>query len=356
MKIFYAAFKYEYGNVERGFSFEHYNFYDTLVKMNERENNVIYFPVDQMLKQYGRDKMNSRLLEVVFKEKPDLCFFFLVGEEIKKETIKDITEKSKVLTLNWFADDHWKFGTFSRHWAPCFSWVVTTDSLAVKKYQKTGYKNVIHSQWACNHFLCKPLNLPKIYDVTFLGQPHGNRKKIVEKIKKSGINIECWGWGWSQGCVSEDKMVEIFSQSKINLGLTNSSFEGPLKSLFRIFFKKSADKKIKIDNPFHWLGNLKMILNKQKNQLKGRNYDVPGCGSFLLTQDADDLKNRYQDGKEIVIFKDNEDLIKKINYFLKNDKERESIAKAGYERTIKEHTYEKRFNEIFNIMGLNKNG
>lgn len=356
MKIFYAAFKYEYGNVERGFSFEHYNFYDTLIKMNGGRNSVIYFPVDQMLKELGQSQMNKLLLETVLKEKPDLCFFFLVGEEIKKEIIKEITQNHKILTLNWFADDHWKFDNFSKYWAPCFSWVVTTDPLAVKKYRKIGYKNAIHSQWACNHFLCKPLNLPKIYDVTFLGQPHGNRKKIIKKIKKARINIECWGWGWSKGCISENKMVEIFSESKINLGLTNGSFEGPIKSLFRIFFKKDINKKIRFSNPLSWLGNLKMILNKRKNQLKGRNYDIPGCGSFLLTQDADDLKNRYQDGKEIVIFKNKKDLIEKIKYYLKNEQERENIAKAGYERTMKDHTYEKRFNEIFSIMGLNKNG
>jgi len=196
------------------------------------------------------------------------------------------------------------------------------------------------------------LNLPKIYDVTFLGQPHGNRKKIIKKIKKSGINVKCWGWGWPNGRVSFDQMLEVFSQSKINIGLTNSSSFGIIKSLAGVFLKKNYDKKIRLASPKNWLDNIKFILAKKRNQFKGRNCEVPGCGSFLLTQDADGLRECYEDGKEVVIFKSAKDLILKIRYYLEREREREVIARAGYERTIKDHTYEKRFNEIFKTINL----
>jgi len=37
---------------------------------------------------------------------------------------------------------------------------------------------------------------------------------------------------------------------------------------------------------------------------------------------------------------------------MEHEEERNAIAKAGYERTIKDHTYEQRFREIFSAMGL----
>ena len=46
-------------------------------------------------------------------------------------------------------------------------------------------------------------------------------------------------------------------------------------------------------------------------------------------------------------------MIDKIKYYSKRNEEREAIAQAGYERTLREHTYEKRFNDIFKTMGLN---
>lgn len=352
MKILYVALKYDYGNPERGYSFEHYNLYDSLVKMNNGQHEVVYFPFDEIIQKVGQLKMNQQLLETVDREKPDLCFFFLARDELQKEVIKQITNKSGSMTLNWFSDDHWRFENYSKYYAPLFHWVTTTDSKAPARYHKIGYKNVIKTQWASNHFLYKPLNLPKIYDVSFVGHPHGNRKKIIEKIRKAGINVKCFGQGWPAGRVSQEEMIKIFSGTQINLNLTKSSGNINLITLARIFLKRTNKKLIWIQNPCRWPDNLKSLLDRSREQIKGRTFEIPGCGSFLLSSDADNLGDYYEDGKEIVIYKDIEDLIKKIYYYLKHDKEREAIAQAGYERTLHEHTYEKRFNNIFKILQL----
>src|SRR3989338_1205223 len=202
MKILYIALRYDYGKVDRGFSFEHYNFYDSLVKMENNRHQVVYFPIDETLRELGQMGMNKKLLEAVAVEKPDLCFFFLFTDEIYPETIKKITD-SGVTTYNWFADDHWRWPIYSRYYAPNFSWVSTTDSQAVEKYHRIGYKNVIKSQWACNHFMYHPqsLELSTTYkhNVSFVGQPHGNRRHIIGEIKKSGISVDCFGGGWLAG-------------------------------------------------------------------------------------------------------------------------------------------------------------
>jgi len=75
-KILYIALKYDYGDPKRGFGFEHYNFYDSLVNMG---NEVVYFPFDEAMINYGKEKMNELLLETARKENPDLCFFFLLS-------------------------------------------------------------------------------------------------------------------------------------------------------------------------------------------------------------------------------------------------------------------------------------
>ncbi len=45
-------------------------------------------------------------------------------------------------------------------------------------------------------------------------------------------------------------------------------------------------------------------------------------------------------------------MIEKIGYYLHHETERSEIALAGYHRTIRDHTYEKRFNTLFQQMGL----
>ena len=46
----------------------------------------------------------------------------------------------------------------------------------------------------------------------------------------------------------------------------------------------------------------------------------------------------FVSGKEIVTFSSTEDAVEKIDYLLRHPNERRTIAKAGQERTIKEHT------------------
>jgi spore maturation protein CgeB len=87
-------------------------------------------------------------------------------------------------------------------------------------------------------------------------------------------------------------------------------------------------------------------------QIKGRNFEVPGCGGFLLTSGAEDLESYYELDKEIVCFDRSDDLIEKIKYYLAHDDERAAIARRGYERTQRDHTYARRFDDIFRKIGL----
>ena len=78
MRILYAAMKYDYGKPEQGFSFEHYNFYHSLLYMG---HDILYFDYMTLMQQHGRDGMNRRLKEVVELEKPDLLFAVLFTDQ-----------------------------------------------------------------------------------------------------------------------------------------------------------------------------------------------------------------------------------------------------------------------------------
>ena len=70
---------------------------------------------------------------------------------------------------------------------------------------------------------------------------------------------------------------------------------------------------------------------EQSRQIKGRPFEVFCLNSFCLSEWAPSAEfifgNKYQN----VQFLDNEDLIEKVNYYLKKDKEREELTKYFYE-------------------------
>lgn len=309
--------RYDYGRPEQGTSVEYNSFYRTLVRMVPE---VVEFDFMSLLQHEGKDQMNRNLIATAHRHQPDLIFFCLFTDEIEQETIGELTKR--FCTFNWFCDDHWRFSNFSRHYAPYFSFVSTTDPDAVERYERTGYRNALLTQWACNHK--DYIRIPDAVsgqDVTFVGQPHGSRRAIVKYLEWNGITVNTFGMGWPRGRVSQDQMIRIFNESRINLNLSNSSWNA--HTLFR---------------------------NRQ--QIKARNFEIPGCSGFLLTNRVEHLERYYRIGEEVACFTGTRDLLRQIRYFLQHDDERQEIARRGYERTVREHTYEQRFKALFAAMGF----
>ena len=82
--------------------------------------------------------------------------------------------------------------------------------------------------------------------------------------------------------------------------------------------------------------------------------EFTSCGSFVLTdkpQDFDELG--FVNGKHLVLYKNLNDLQDKINYYLKNDKERESIALNGMNFVRQNHSNEVRVKQMLDVIKNN---
>ncbi len=81
-----------------------------------------------------------------------------------------------------------------------------------------------------------------------------------------------------------------------------------------------------------------------------RLYEATGMGTLVITEKRDNLLDIFEPGKEIETYETKEELLEKICYYLAHDDERQKIAKTGQERTLKDHTYRKRMEEIITII------
>jgi spore maturation protein CgeB len=66
-----------------------------------------------------------------------------------------------------------------------------------------------------------------------------------------------------------------------------------------------------------------------------RIYKILGAKGFLLSNDWIGREEQFQDGKDLIIFKDIQELNDKISYYLKNEKERKEIATTGHQTVQK---------------------
>ena len=112
MLILYAALKYDYGNPAQGYSFEHYNFFDSLVRMG---HDVLYFDLGKLQDTASKARLNRRLLEIVRAERPEVMFTVLFREELDRSVVTQLTRQTATRTIAWFCDDHWRLDNYTRH-------------------------------------------------------------------------------------------------------------------------------------------------------------------------------------------------------------------------------------------------
>jgi spore maturation protein CgeB len=352
LRVLYVGMRYDYGDPRRGDNYEYVNFLDTLQQMQGIE--VAHFPYDVVLRQKGRAAMNRDLLAAVESMQPDVCFFVLFTDEIARETIERISGRTDIRTINWFTDDHWRFESYSRHWAPAFNFVMTTDALAAEKYRTYGIDTVIHTQWGFNPFRYRPQGGSCDGQVSFVGQVHSHRGDLVRHLESAGLSVSCWGLGWPNGRLPFDEMVKFFSRSAICLNFSESSVSLGWKPLVKVFLNRRADGTLHLHGVRRMGENAVTFFGAHQLQIKGRVFEIPGAGGFLLTEVADDLERYFVPDREIVTFQTPAEMVEKVRYYLAHGDERERIRAAGYERAVRDHSYVQRFLDIFRIVGVHE--
>jgi spore maturation protein CgeB len=67
-----------------------------------------------------------------------------------------------------------------------------------------------------------------------------------------------------------------------------------------------------------------------------RCFEIPACGSLMMAPRTPELEKYFEDGREAVFWDSSADLVTKVQYFLKHDAERISIAAAGRARLLRD--------------------
>lgn len=329
-KILVVILKDDYGDPERDESYEYNYFFGTLERMF----------TDCRLFDFGGyrgrpEKLQEDLLRAIDDFQPDLAFFTLFEEEFTPEILDRVRERCP--TINWFCDDQWRFDAFSSRFCGHFSYIVTTDPYALGKYEAMGYKQALLSQWATRDCLAEFNGAPDryVHDVSFVGGYSPFRRWLIQELGKRKIDVECFGQGWPHGRVTYVQMEGLFLGSKINLNISNS---------------RSHDIRFVLSG-FSGLRDYRRS-RKTKEQIKGRHFEINALGGFQLTNYVEFLEDYFHIGREIAVYNALDDLADKIRYYLDRDGLRREIARAGWERVRREHTYEERFSEIFEVMGI----
>ena len=303
----------------------------------------------------NRARVSAELVRQIKRahaEKPvDLFFSYFYDGIVLPEAIEEIKSLG-IVTVNWYCNGSYQLYLVETI-APHYDWCLAPEKFRLDDYRKMGARP-IYCQEAANPFFDKPYPLPVKYDVTFVGQAYGDRPDYVKFLREAGIDVRVWGMNWHlhqapslprklwRGVrrmlgaqrtpfltfprailgapLSDVEMIQMFSRSKINLGFSTCGSTH--------------------------LGGERIL------QVRLRDFEVPMSGGFYMVEYMQELEEFFHIGDEVVCYTGMQDLADKIKYYLAHDDERERIRRAGHERCLRDHTWQKRLGMAIREMGL----
>lgn len=325
MRILCVFGKHAYGDPARGEGYEHANFIAPLARLGHE---VELFDSLERGAHADFAALNRALVERVVSWRPEVVFCVLMHYEVWTETLDVLRSQLGVAVLNWGTDDSWKYAQFTPFIAPHVDLYATTSPAALEAARRDGLGNVVLSQWAASERgLAAPLPAGECrYPVSFVGAAYGNRRRWVERLRRHGVDVACFGHGWPAGPVPTEDVGRIARESVVSLNFADSGLHLSRGRLFR------------------------------SRQIKARTFEVPGSGGFLLTEPAEGLDRCYAVGSEIDVFSGADEAARKIRRYLKEPELRDAMARAAHERTAREHTYARRFEPLLDAVRARRAG
>ena len=87
------------------------------------------------------------------------------------------------------------------------------------------------------------------------------------------------------------------------------------------------------------------------NGLNQRSFEPYGCKTPVVHDAVSDVARCFEPGKEILVYRDTDELNAIYERLLKDQAYREKIGKAGHERVKASHTYQHRIKSFVKARG-----
>ena len=263
----------------------------------------------------GIKNTERRILDTVAREKTDLvlCCPFASDYQLSVEFYAALREKTRVVF--WFADDPLYFESYNRYYAQAADAVITSDYLAVAAYARLEIPAQVCQDelTASNKYF--PVKIEKDIDVCFIGDMRKRgRREYIDFLRDAGIKVEVYGQGSPNGYLPAKKISEYLCRSRINLNFSQ------------------------VGAP-DWKNDDEPLLNRVR-QNTGRPREVAAAGAFCLTEYSPALETMLTPGKELDFFRDKEELLAKVKFYLANPEKREAMAAAAHAHAARSYRAE----------------
>lgn len=96
--------------------------------------------------------------------------------------------------------------------------------------------------------------------------------------------------------------------------------------------------------------NINLVNGNAETGLNMRHFEITAAGGFMLCYQQPELAAHFVIGKECDVFRNENELIEKVQYYLAHPDERSAIALAGQRRTLAQHLHRHRLQSVLRLL------
>lgn len=190
----------------------------------------------------------------------------------------------------------------------------------VERFRKQGLKAELVRLAFEETILQKLPKTGQSVDISFVGTlsaDHENRRILLETVGRS-LNLSIWG---------RVDFEQDFPLKRFHRG------DAWGKEMYGILQQSRITLNYHIDLAEDFANNLRL-------------FEATGVGTLLLTDSKRNLHELFEPGREVVVYHNPDECVELARYYLDHEGERDAIAKAGQRRTLRDHTYRLRMQEL----------
>jgi spore maturation protein CgeB len=251
---------------------------------------------------------HQRVLEVVSRQTPDFVVANAGGLSLRPETI-EVLRQRRIVCLGISLSDPDVYPYNGKVYSHLYD-VFYTNSLHSLKNQYGRDTNIKLLPFAASTQLHRPLpGVEKKYDIVVVGHARADRMETVEALKKH-FSVGLFGRGWGPGCSPVNGTAHV---KAINSGKAYLSFSRTVAGF----------------------DNVKVGI-----------FEAAACQTLLVTQTFEEMDRYFKYGMETVGYCHTDELIESLKFYRRNPHLAEWIARNSYERCLRDHTWQCRWQQV----------
>jgi len=327
----------------------------------------------------ARGVFSQRLVETFRREhgqRPfDLFFSYFMDGMVEPAAI-DLIRKSGVPTCNFSCNNAHQFDLVDEL-SPHFDYNLHSERDVGDKFRAIG-ATPLWWPMASNPKYWKPQDVVPSVPVSFVGANVALRARYCGYLLENGIDLHAYGPGWQWGTTS--RWRGIAKRAKLlllsGLGRTAESRRRASGNLADHDYRRGLALRFpaNVHPPVSdeeltalysrsqiSLGFLEVYDHNDPTRavvqhLHLREFEAPMSGALYCTGYMDELAEMFEPDKEVVVYRNQYEMLDKVRFFLAHPGAAGAIRAAGRRRALQEHTYHHRFQQLFAALNLEPAG